>query len=149
MKRVLDGISNNMYRSLIENNLDPIFILDNAGDVLGVNSAALAVFGYSSAELTGVHYKNILKTDEDFEKNCKMMDEECCSYQVSTRDKEGRNLYLQVKTIPLFEREKLSNVMIVARDTTEFVETKAALQKTSERLRSIYASSADAMDIID
>ncbi len=146
---LLNGISNNLYSSLIENNLDPIFILDNAGNVLGTNSAALDVFGYSSAELTGTNYKDILKTNEDLEKNCKMMDGEFCTYQVSTCDKEGRNLYLQVKTIPLFERDKLSNVMIVARDITEFVETKDTLRKTSERLRSIYASSADAMDILD
>ncbi|GEN82559.1 hypothetical protein SLU01_08710 [Sporosarcina luteola] len=143
MKSVLKGIPSNIYSSLIDHNPDSIFILDKEGFVLDINLTVNAIFGYTPPEVIGKRCK--IMSDE----TCNSLQGEFCTYHKSTYDKFGQILHLQVKSIPIFEDEGLVNVMIVAKDVTDVVETRIALQNTTEKLQTIYDSSADAMDIID
>lgn len=153
MESVCKGISGGMYSSLIVHNPDPIFLLDHIGNIVDVNLAVVDVFGYSTAELKEFSYQDIVTpkfVSELQHSLCKTLQGESCSYHVSAYRKNGEILHLDVKNIPIFDDyQKLINVMIVTKDITDLVQTKAALQETSERLHSIYDSSADAMDIID
>lgn len=144
----LINIPSNVYTSLIVNNQDPIFILDNFGNIVSANYAIIDVFGYSTSELKGRNFREILTSTVEFEDR-KVLVGEYCSFKITSNDKSGRTIHLEVKTIPIEENGNLVNVLMIIKDVTEFVETKAALQETSEKLRSLYSSLADAIDIVD
>lgn len=50
MERLFNSISFDMYRFLISNNPDAIFLLDESGHVLDINKAGTNIFGYTNAE---------------------------------------------------------------------------------------------------
>lgn len=152
MKRLFNSISIEVYRSLISNNPDAIFLLDVDGKVLDVNNAVVNIFGYSVEEIFGIYYPNLLLPSTDhhveslIDKSCKG---ESLSYEASAYHKNGSILYLRVKNVPMLEEGKIIGVMVVAKDETELFQTKLTLQATTERFTSIFNSSADAIDIID
>ena len=152
MKRLFNNISNDVYRSIISNNPDAIFLLDENGKVLDSNSAAANIYGYSAEEMLNLYYPNIIIPSTDYSLKT-LMDKswngETCAYQASAYHKNGSVLYLQVKNVPMLEEGKTVGVMVVAKDETELTQTRLTLQETSEKFISIFNSSADAIDIID
>ncbi|QNK89168.1 PAS domain S-box protein [Sporosarcina sp. resist] len=146
------SISVDVYRSLISNNPDAIFLLDEHGNILDTNMAVTDLFGYSSAELKKMSNTSIVVPDSDYDVRqlfVKTIGGDSCTYQASAYHKNGQVIHLQVKNVPMVDNQKLVGVMVVAKDVTDLVDTKMALQEASERLRSFYESSADAMDIMD
>jgi len=152
MGRLFNSISVDVYRSLITNNPDAIFLLDEYGNILDTNTAVTDLFGYSSAEFQQMSYTSVVVPDSDYDVRqlfVKTLNGDSCSYQANAYHKNGQVIHLQVKNVPMIDNQKPVGVMVVARDVSDLIHTKAALQETSERLRSLYESSADAMDIID
>ena len=153
MKRSFKEIPIDIYSSILIHNPDPIFLLDESGEVLDVNVAATDVFGYSRSEWEDISYQDIIapgNLNDVVHLFAKSLNGEYCSYQMSAYDKKGKLLHLHVKYIPLFNQVlQFKNIMIVVEDQTELIETRNALQKTAEQLRFFYESSAEAMDIID
>lgn len=153
MEKFFKGMPGEMFSSLLINNPDPIFLLDENGKVLDVNAAATDFFGYSASEFADVSYLELIDSDymdEAARSFTKTLQGEISSYAVSVYSKDGKLLHTHVKNLPLFNHpQQLALIVVVIKDVTDLVETKAELQKTSEKLMSIYESSADAMDIID
>jgi len=152
MESLLNRMSVDVYQTLINNNPDPIFLFDQEGTVLHINSAAHAIFGYSLDEYRSINYLEILAPDQLQDAGSmfqKVFQGKSCSYQATATTKDGRVLHLEVKNVPLLDNGELIGVMIVAKDVTDFHQTRIALQEASERLRSLYESSGDAIDIID
>ncbi|MDW0117228.1 PAS domain S-box protein [Sporosarcina thermotolerans] len=149
MENSLKNVPSNVYTSLIVNNQDPIFILDHFGNIVSANWAIMNVFGYSTSEMKGRNYREILPSIVELEKDCNVLDGAYCSFKIATCDKSGRTIHLEVKTIPIEEHGKLVNVLMITKDVTELVETKATLQETSEKLRTLYSSIVDAIDVVD
>ncbi|WP_186321433.1 bifunctional diguanylate cyclase/phosphodiesterase [Bacillus sp. FJAT-22090] len=152
MKRLFNSISIDVYRSLIENNPDAIFLLDENGIVLDVNSAVATIFGYSHSETIDLYYPDILIPNVDY--NVKQLIDsswngESSAYQANAYHKNGCLLHLHIKNVPMQEEGRTVGVMVVAKDETELFQMRLALQETSEKLNSIFNSSADAIDIID
>lgn len=152
MSRLFNGISIDVYRSLINNNPDAIFILDERGIVQDSNLAATALFGFSFTEWKKLNYQDIVIPSPECDVKQlfdKALHGESCTYQAKAYHKNGHILHLDVKNVPMMDNQKLVGVMIVAKDVSELHRTKLALQETSERLRSLFESSADSMDLID
>lgn len=153
MESFIRGIPNDMYEFMLNHSPDPIFLIGEKGKMFYVNAAATDLFGYSSSEWKNINLRNII--DPEFLGEAalffsKTLNGEYCSYTVNAHDKKGKQLHLQVKNIPLFTNaQQPKNVMILVNDFTELVETKDALQKTTQQLGFFYESSAEAMDIID
>lgn len=153
MEKLFNGITCEVFNSILTFNPDPIFLLGEKGEVLDVNLAATDLFGYSASEWAAINFQDIVAP-----KNVKAVVElyantlngEYCSYNVSAYDREGKLLHLYVKNLPLCEMgQKPQKIMVVVKDVTQLVETKDELQKTAEKLMFFYESSAEAMDIID
>lgn len=153
MESLIKGIPNEMYESMLIHSPDPIFLLDERGKVFFLNAAATDIFGYSSTECEDINLRKLIDPkfiDEAAHFFMKTLNGEYCTYTVSAYDKRGKLLHLQVKNIPLFTNaQHPKNIMVISNDLTELVETRNALQKTSEQLGYFYESSAEAMDIID
>ncbi|MFC5603928.1 diguanylate cyclase domain-containing protein [Sporosarcina koreensis] len=136
MERLFQGIPNDVYSSLLIHNPDPIFLLDVSGKVLDVNLATVDLFGYPASEWTEIDFKNILvpaSIGDAFRLFDQTVNGEYCTGQISAYNKKRELLYLQVKSLPLFDQmEDLKLIMIVIKDMTEMIETKKELQKTVE-----------------
>lgn len=52
--------SENQSRSIIENAVTPVMVLDRRDDILFANAAALACFGYSEAEMRGLPFSDLV-----------------------------------------------------------------------------------------
>jgi len=152
MERLFNSISIDVYRSLISNNPDAIFLLDTKGNVLDINKSVTNILGCSVAESTGLNFQNILIHSTDYNVKrlfVKTLRGEPCTYQADAYHRNGQILHLQVKHVPMFDNGKLVGVMIIAEDVTELFQTRKSLQETSEKLKSLLNSSADAIDIVD
>ncbi|MCZ8534298.1 PAS domain S-box protein [Psychrobacillus psychrodurans] len=152
MERLFNSISIDMYRFLISNNPDAIFLLDESGHVLDINKAGTDIFGYTNTERSELHYQNILVPSKDYNVKrlfVKTLLGEFCAYEADAYRKNGDILHLQVKNIPMLDNGEIFAVMIIAKDVTELVQTKSTLVETAERLHSLLHSSADAIDLID
>ncbi|QBP42597.1 sensor domain-containing diguanylate cyclase [Paenisporosarcina antarctica] len=152
METLFNRLSLEVYYSLISNNPDSIIFLDTHGNVLDSNMTCTNMFGYTLNELKKLTYQNMLILNPKVNAKrifIKTLRGESLTYQVSVNHKNGHILHLQVKNVPVNDNQKLVGVMIVAKDVTDLVKTRISLHETSERLRSIYESSVDAMDVID
>ncbi|WP_336824850.1 PAS domain S-box protein [Sporosarcina sp. USHLN248] len=95
MESILNGVPANIYHSLIKHNPDPIFILDRNGFVIEINRAVESIFGYRPEDVIG--------------KRCELANGQIydfsgfSSYEITTHNKNGQTLHLQVKTLPMFE----------------------------------------------
>lgn len=145
-------MSIDVYRSLISNNPDAIIVLNPNGKTLDINDAGIKMFGYTYEKFMELKHEDILISNSDVDTTelfVKTLKGESCSYSASVYHQNGKTLHLQVKNVPMMDNDSLVGVMIVAKDVTDLMETRAVLHTTSERLRSLYESSADAIDVID
>ncbi|CAM3181480.1 PAS domain S-box protein [Filibacter tadaridae] len=148
MERLFKDLSADLYRSFIGDNPDPIFVLDEYENILETNLAVTKLFGYSSNDFLEMGYKSILIPNSDYDVD-KRVRGESSAYRATAYHKNGQLLHLQVKYLPVLDNQQLVGIMIVIKDMTDLIRTRTALQETSERLRSLFESSADAIDIID
>jgi PAS domain S-box-containing protein len=65
--RVLDE-KERKYRSLFERSMDPILLANKALELTDVNDSFIAVFGYSSDAIKGMHVKSLFSDPEEFER---------------------------------------------------------------------------------
>src|SRR5690606_7253204 len=138
---------------MLIHNPDPIFLLDENGRVLDVNSAAADLFGYASSEWGDLSFRDIIAPESWTDTVALFADTlhgYSRLYKVSSYDKGGKLLHLHVKNLSLSEKdEQTKRILVVAKDVTELVNAKDELRKTAEKLMFFYESSAEAMDIID
>lgn len=141
-----------IFESIYEHNPDSIFVFTNDGKIKGVNPVVTKVFGYSPKELEGSHYQefilhdNVEKADYYFRKG---MRGESFGGKVNAAHRDGTILHLYVKGIPLTVKNEIVGIYCVARNLTESIKTKAALNEIEERFKAIFYSSADAIDLFD
>ena len=140
MGKLFKNISIAIYRSLISNNPDPIFLLDPDGNVLDINAAATAIFGYTLEEFKQLHYTNIVVPEQVRDAKrlfIKGLRGEASSYQANALTKSGQVLHLQVKNVPMFDNQEFVGVMIEAKDVSDLHETKVALHEIENRYQSL------------
>ncbi|MBM7704675.1 EAL and GGDEF domain-containing protein [Metabacillus iocasae] len=125
--------SQQRYKSLVDHNLDAVFVLDLKGNLLHANPAAFETFGYKEKEVVGrsvlsllqegeVHYfKEVLsKTIKGSERKtltCKMI------------HKKGYIIWTQVKTVPIVVHDHITGVYVIVRDITEQLENERLMKK--------------------
>ncbi|MEC1759865.1 PAS domain S-box protein [Schinkia azotoformans] len=141
-----------IYKSIIENNTDAIFVLSTEGTFIEANSIITKLYGYSKEEIEGNHYQNLIVpehieiTNQNFKK---ALQGTPCEYETKVFHKSGEILHVLVKNIPLMDHGKIIGVFGVAIDKTEFYKTRASLYELKERVKLLYESNGDAIDILD
>ncbi|WP_110111723.1 bifunctional diguanylate cyclase/phosphodiesterase [Bacillus sp. CGMCC 1.16541] len=125
--------SEQKYKSLVDHNLDTVFVLDLKGSLLHANPAAFESFGYKEKELVGrsilsllqeedvSYFQDILnKTIEGSERKtitCKIV------------HKKGYVIWTQVKTVPIVVHHHIIGVYLIVRDITEQLENEKLMKQ--------------------
>ncbi len=63
-----DGFDEKIYRSIVENSMDAVVVIDRSGDIIWWNTAAEKMFGYHSSEVIGKYVHDVLPAPDLREK---------------------------------------------------------------------------------
>ncbi|WP_212934792.1 sensor domain-containing protein [Bacillus hominis] len=114
-----------LFKSLLEYNNDSIISIDSIGRITYVNPATYEIFGYRHEELNNRFiFKFIIK---EYEEDFQMIFEEALqgrAKQIVSKKyvhKEGYELYISLRTIPIIVNSEIVGVYIVTRDVTRQV----------------------------
>jgi len=134
--------SNSLYRLLVEQASDGIFIADAQGNYLDVNSSGCALLGYTRAEILQLNMRDIIP---DGERDAQLWDTD--KLQAGEHILVKRNLIRKDGSLLLVEisAKELPDGRLqgIVRDITERERTAAALQEQEERLRTLINASPD------
>lgn len=140
-----------IYRSIIEYNPDAIFILSIDGKVIEVNQAVTIMFGYLKEEVQGCSYKKMMFPE--LEKINRYFDEVLqgisSEFETDAFHKSGSILHIRVKFIPLIIGVEVVGVCCVIKDVTELQKMKAFLSEMEQRVKALFNSTGDAIDVLD
>ncbi|CAM4276394.1 sensor domain-containing protein [Bacillus luti] len=114
-----------LFKSLLEYNNDSIISIDSIGKITYANPATYEIFGYRYEELSN---KFIFKfINKEYEKDFQMIFKEALqgrATQIVSKKyvhKEGYELYISLRTIPIIVNGEIVGVYIVTRDVTRQV----------------------------
>ncbi|UHA60854.1 PAS domain S-box protein [Metabacillus litoralis] len=153
MKNLLHELSPDIYESIIKNNPDAIFILSPTGTITKSNKAVTDIFGYTERDIQNVLYSDMTYPD-DVEKVNEQFHgviNNGTSAELETRafHQNGELLYVHVKFVPLMKKEEVVGIFCVVKDLTELKRTKEMLNKAEKNFKSLFNSTADAIEILD
>ncbi|MFC3883851.1 PAS domain S-box protein [Bacillus songklensis] len=152
MNLLLSESSIEVYKSIIEYHPDAIFVLSVDGKVMEVNQVVTKIFGYSQEEVQGIHYQDIIVPEHVEATNryfAQTLQGTPCEYETQAIHKSGEIIDLQVKNVPLMVSGEIVGIFGVAKDVTELHKTKASLNQMEERVKALFNSTGDAIDILD
>ncbi|MCA9936659.1 MAG: PAS domain S-box protein [Anaerolineales bacterium] len=136
--------SNSLYRLLIEQASDGIFIADEQGNYADVNSSGCAMLGYTRAEILQMNIRDVLFTPELRENPLRIDKLQAGESFLMRRHlirKDGALLFVEIsgKELPG------GRLQGIVRDITEREKVAAALREQEERLRTLIDASPDAI----
>lgn len=113
--------SEEMYRALFENSLEPVITLDTEGRFLTCNKTTETMMGVPKDALVGVPFLNFLNEDrregawEEFKHALKGTPHQ---YETSFINKEGVKLRLHMSLIPSIVQDEVRYIHCIAKDLT-------------------------------
>ena len=117
-------VSEEKYRTLVENSIDPVFQVDATGHYTFVNPAVLRILGCESAQILGEHYIKSIRPDmrDEMEKFfgrqfVNRIPNTYCRFPIITKD--GREVWLAQNTQLIFNNDQIVGFQAIARDITE------------------------------
>lgn len=132
------------YKILSENIRDIIQFIDNEGNIIDVNEASLASYGYTYEEFLKLNIRNLRAegsiTSELLEKCYK----EGISYETVhyRRDKSTFPVEISAKGAVIGDKRVIVSII---RDITERKQTEDALRESEEKFRSLFNNAMDAI----
>jgi PAS domain S-box-containing protein len=136
--------SEQRYRSLFDNNLDPIFSLDAEGRFFMANAAAERISGYTLEELKQTHFLRLCVPEARSEAAQAFRDglcRKCSDMESAMVHKNGRRVDLFVTGAPVLVDDQVVGVACIARDITE----RKAAEVERAALAAIVSGSDDAI----
>ncbi|OLN23547.1 hypothetical protein BTO30_03735 [Domibacillus antri] len=140
------------YLSLFKHNTDGIFIFNKDGMVLNANAAAEALTGYTLEELKGTTFNAYIHPDDHsfvsmvFDKSLEGTPYE---FQVRIHHKDGHELSLQVKMVPMLLEGRIDGVHTIVKDITNRLKIEKQLKEKEEQYRLIAENSSDLIRIVE
>ncbi|MCG7852018.1 MAG: PAS domain S-box protein [Methanosarcinaceae archaeon] len=163
--------SEKKYRSLFDNALDMIHIIDNNLRIIDANRSELETLGYSREELLGKPLEEIIHPDHQiFTKEALKKvwrGESVSSYETAFVSKKGKKIIIEVNAVPQIEDGVILEVRFIMRDITErkrsedelnkyrdclaelVEEATVELRKNEKQLRAIADTAKDAIIMSD
>ncbi|MDM5237566.1 EAL domain-containing protein [Bacillus cereus] len=114
-----------LFKSLLEYNNDSIISIDSIGRITYANPATYEIFGYRHEELNNRFIFKFI--NKEYEKDFQMIFKEALqgrAKQIVSKKyvhKEGYELYISLRTIPIIVNSEIVGVYIVTRDVTRQV----------------------------
>jgi len=136
--------------SLLEQNDDAVFTFDREGYFLEVNPATERITGYKNTELIGTNFSNIMSKKELERVNSLFLlasEGETVRYETFIYHKNGREVYLNVKNIPIMIEGEVKGVYGIARDISNEKKAAEELHHVKLQLESFLHDSADSISI--
>ena len=144
-ERYLREQQNGRYDAVVASAPDVILTVDDAGIIQVANPAALAHFGYSTAELTGTSAVDLFETKDEWDAALDSAVETGLSSrprELIARRKDGTLTYLEASASRWTSAAR-SFVTVILRDINERRAADAALREREEEARDIAAALAE------
>jgi PAS domain S-box-containing protein len=144
--------SETKYLTLMENLTDFVYTLDPDGTILSVNRAAARAFGYEVEELLGESIEKVIPEGarKHIRGNLETVLREGFAEGVSKYfAKDGTVHYLEYRSTLIRPDNRPCYVVGIARDITDRVLTKKALEESETKFRLIVESAHDGITHID
>jgi PAS domain S-box-containing protein len=126
------SVRNDRFRRLIEQSADIVYETDLAGKFTYVNAAAARIFGFQSPEVLGRSYLEFVAPDHrarlrDVYRNQRRDLQPDTYTEFPALAQDGRLVWIGQHVQPVLEDGKLQGFQAMARDITEIVHTRRAL----------------------
>ena len=146
-------LSEERYRSLIENANDAIISSNKDGGIIGFNKKAEEIYGYSREELIG-QSPGMLTTEECRHQHKEILSNILKLGKVETMIFEEEGIKKDGSLFPLeisfsFTDPAEKNVVAVMRDITERKNSERAVKEARDFFKSLFDTSADGIIIFD
>lgn len=120
------------YKSLFENNLDTVVLLDLEGHILSINEMGLSTFGYAKEEI--LHQNAIDVVSREYMEAAKRLFEqvllgESKRVQLQVIHKQGHFVDLDITVMPITVKSEVEGVFCIAKDVTEQKEHVKTIEK--------------------
>ncbi|GIN64376.1 hypothetical protein J27TS8_43690 [Robertmurraya siralis] len=120
------------YKSLFENNLDTVVLLDLEGNVLSINEMGLSTFGYTKEEI--VHQNAINVVSPEYTEAAKRLFVQVLlgepkRVQLQVIHKQGHFVDLDITVMPITVKSEVEGVFCIAKDVTEQKEHVKTIEK--------------------
>lgn len=132
--------SQERLQSLYTNNIAAIGSFDLEGRLLGCNSAAAGVTGYTEEELLGRGFFDLMIPDAQkrlFQRFFLQVRSGSKDAEFTVRHRSGRLMRVQVMGIPTIVKGEVVGVYMVGQDITERKEAERRLQESERRFRNL------------
>jgi PAS domain S-box-containing protein len=140
------------YRELVERAGDMIYTLDLSGAFTYMNSAGLAILGYTADELIGSHFGDVLTPAsaelamEHFQRGIEGT-ESTPYFEVQAVRKDGAHVDMEIRAGNLFRDGEMVGRQGVARDIGTLKQLQAEVAEKSQRLTLLADQARSAMDL--
>ncbi|MFC4401556.1 EAL and GGDEF domain-containing protein [Gracilibacillus xinjiangensis] len=115
-------ISEQRYRSVLENNIDAVLSFDLQGKFTYVNEATEKMMGYTEEELKGQPFMEYIVPEEQARTRSeysKVLKGNAIQYETCMINKQKERVYLHVTVIPIVVNENVTGVHCIGKDITE------------------------------
>ncbi|MFO7967429.1 MAG: PAS domain S-box protein [Archaeoglobaceae archaeon] len=149
----LDLLDDSMYKDLIDNFSDAVFIVNKNGYFTYINQVGVNRSGYSLEKLKKMHFLQVLPEKyhgiarENLEESMKGRPK--APYEVEYITSDGRSVFVEINTKPIIKEGKFMGVLGVSRDIRKRKKAEAALKESEEMYKTLVKISFDAVGIID
>lgn len=141
-----------LLASLMDQNEDAIFMFDTEGYFLETNRATERITGYGNGELVGTHFsQTLIKREVEKVENLFMqtINGQSSRYETVIYHKDGYEVFLSIKNIPIVVEGQITGVFGIARDITNDRKTLEELSVVKSRLESFINDSSDSISMFD
>ncbi|KEO83454.1 ATP-binding protein [Tumebacillus flagellatus] len=122
-------------RSLYEHNPSALISLNLAGEILSINPEAERIFGYSSVEVKGRPFAELVIPDERKKVNFHVaasVDGHYQSFEMNVLRKDGEQFELGVRHFPIMVGGETVGIYSIGKDITESRRTEELLRKSDK-----------------
>lgn len=144
--------SNERYHSLFFHNTDGIFVLNKMGYITEGNEASEHITGYKIKELFGKPLKELV--DKEDSGNFEHLINEALkgtnqSGDIIFKNKDGQQVNIIFKIIPLLIDEKIIGLYGILKDVTEQIQSINKLEESEKRFRIIAENAQDLITVVN
>lgn len=133
--------------------LNGVIITDKERRIVWANQSLLDISGYTLEELIGKTPKifQFEKSDQQTIKriNDKLAKNEIVNEQVLNKGKHGREYWLELNIVPVFENDEVTSYIAVETDITNRILDDQKLRKSEEQNRRILENAAELIHTLD